>query len=508
MRRLFALLALVSFAAPAHASWYAAKSKHFVIYANANPRRLQDFATKLERFDEAARVPLRMDDPAVGDGNRLTVFVVPSDKDVRSIVGDKTGFFDGFYTGRVSGSLAYVPVEAVESTDEGADAVFFHEYTHHLMAQDLSRPYPQWYVEGFAEFFSNPKFDHDGSVWFGRPPAGRGWGLLRGPRMPVQALFAGLQPTLTNAQRDVFYGRGWLLTHYLQMEPSRKGQLGKFVDGLERGQTQEQSARAAFGDLAALDKDLDRYVNGSITMFKIAASQFQVGQIEVTPLSAGAGQVMLLRARIKYDADSNSDEDLAAQVRAVEARFPGDELVEATLAEAELNAGHADAAVTAAGRALAANPRDTEAMVLKGRAIEEKAKDADGDARTALFNQARDLLIAANKIDTEDPEPLFEFYMSYAHEGVRPNDNAIAALHYASDLAPQDLGVRMNSAIAYLNEDKPKEARSTLEVVAYSPHAEQAGEIAKRMMADIDAGNSKAALMELRRESSGQSGAH
>lgn len=508
MRLVFALIGLLSLAAPAHASWYAAKSKHFVIYADANPKRLQEFAGKLERFDEAARIPLRMDDPAVGDGNRLTVFVLPSDKDVRSIVGDKTGFFDGFYTGRVSGSLAYVPVEAVESTDEGADSVFFHEYTHHLMAQDLSRPYPQWYVEGFAEFFSNPKFDHDGSVWFGRPPVGRGWGLLRGPTMPVQGLFAGLQPSLTNAQRDVFYGRGWLLTHYLQMEPSRLGQLGKFIDGLERGESQEQSAQAAFGDLKKLDKDLDRYLTGGLVMFKIGASQIHVGQIVITPLSAGAAQVVMARARIKYDADSNSDEALAQQVRAIESRFPGDVLVESTLAEAELNADHADAALAAAGRALAANPQDTEAMVLKARAVEEKAKNVDGDAHSALFSQARNLLIAANKLDTEDPEPLYEFYWSYLHEGVRPNDNAMAALHYASDLAPQDLGVRMNSAIAYLEERKLKEARSTLQVVAYSPHSESAGEVAKRMMADIDAGDSKAALMEVRRAASAQTGSH
>jgi hypothetical protein len=88
---------------------------------------------------------------------------------------------------------------------------------------------------------------------------------------------------------------------------------------------------------------------------------------------------------------------------------------------------------------------------------------------------------------------------------VRPNDNAIAALHYASDLAPQDLGVRLNSAIAYLNEDKVKEARNTLTIVAYSPHAEEVGDLARRMIAAIDAGKGKAALLELRNRSSANS---
>ncbi len=106
---------------------------------------------------------------------------------------------------------------------------------------------------------------------------------------------------------------------------------------------------------------------------------------------------------------------------------------------------------------------------------------------------------------SEDPEPLYEFYRTYIDEGVRPTSNAIDALHYASELAPQDLGVRMNSAIAYLNEGKFAEARSTLVVVAYSPHSESAGEMARRLIAEIDAGRGKNALMLLRSAPAGGS---
>jgi len=63
----------------------------------------------------------------------------------------------------------------------------------------------------------------------------------------------------------------------------------------------------------------------------------------------------------------------------------------------------------------------------------------------------------------------------------------------------------MNSAIAYLNEDKVKEARNTLAVVAYSPHAEEIGDLARRLIAAIDAGKGKAALLELRKNTSANS---
>jgi hypothetical protein len=58
------------------------------------------------------------------------------------------------------------------------------------------------------------------------------------------------------------------------------------------------------------------------------------------------------------------------------------------------------------------------------------------------------------------------------------------------------MGVRMTSAVAYLNEGKPKEARAALTVVAYSPHAGPIGKIAQKMMADIDAGKPNVALEE------------
>lgn len=497
-------------ATPAHAVWYKASSKHFVIYADENPKTLSDFATHLERFDGAARILLGMDDAPVGDGNRLTVYVLPTDADVRKLVGDKNGFISGFYTGRVEGSLAYIPKR--DHGELGANTVLFHEYTHHLMMQQLTEPYPEWYVEGFAEFLSSPMFEHDGTVGLGTPQEGRMWGLVSEKQLPLDQMLGGTYGDITklpNELRDSIYGRGWLLVHYLWMEPKRKGQLAKYIQGIANGMPALASAEAAFGDLKQLDEELNSYMNHStLKYFKIAPSAIHPAAVEVQPLSPGASEIVILRGNMKYADPADQAESVAGHARAIEARYPGDPLVESTLAEAELNAGHAKAAEAAADRAIKGDPATAEPLILKGRALEIEARDADGDGRKALFEQARQLFIAANKLDTEDPEPLYDFYMSFLREGVHPNDNAIAALHYASDLAPQDVGVRMNSAIAYLEAGKLKDARTTLTVVAYSPHVGEAAQMAKRMMADIDAGDGKAALAEVRGGSRAQSGSH
>ncbi|MEO7276931.1 MAG: hypothetical protein ABIW33_02780 [Sphingomicrobium sp.] len=492
-----AVAALLSCGGPAHASWYQAQSKHFIIYADDNPAHLRDFAAWLERFDAGVRYVKQMPDPEIGDGNRLTLYVLPKAADVRALAGDKTGFLDGFYTGRIGGSLAYIGRDS--TLGEDAKSIFFHEYTHHLMMQDQNRPYPEWYVEGFAEFFSTPKFDRDGGIWFGRPPLFRADEILYGPKVPLEVLLNGMHEKMTAEQRSVFYGRGWLLTHYLLLGArNREGQLKAYIQALSAGSAPMVAAQKAFGDVGKLDRELDAYRSKGILSFKVTTDQLRGQPIQMTRLSAGAEQAILLQSKIKYKLHQPA-EDLAAQARAIQGKYPGDELVERTLAEAELNADHAAAAEAAADRALKANPRSTEAMVFKGRAIAARAEAAgDREASHTLFEQARGILIDANKIDTEDPEPLYEFYTTFAHEGVRPTNNAIEALHYASELAPQDLGVRMNSAIAYLNEGKYAEARATLVVVAYSPHSERAGEMARTMIAEIDAGRGKNALTVLR----------
>src|SRR5437868_1545321 len=475
MRFLLASLATVSAAAtsvPAVAAWNVAESKHVVIYADERPNELSDFAAKLERFDQAVRYVRGMDDPPVGLGNRLTVFVLPTVGAVQKLMnGDR--FIEGFYTGRASGSYAFVP----RSTGlEGpnaltADTIFFHEYSHHLMFQIVDRPLPQWVVEGFAEFMSTVRFEKNGDIGLGAPANHRAWGLLLGDKLPLETMLSGNYSKLTPEKRESLYGRGWLLLHYLTFETSRSGQLDRYVDLMSTGMPPLDAARTAFGDLKQLDRDLDSYLHRNMLSYlRLAGARFQTARIEVQPLSEGAAKVMPLRVQSKRGVNETTAEPLAVQVREVEARYPGDELVELTLAEAELDSGHPEASEAAADRALKANPGDMKALVFKGLATAARAAKMSGDGRHMTFEQARQLFIDANRIDTEDPQPLMEFYKSFVTEGIRPTKNAIAALHYASDLAPQDTGLRMNSALQYLRDGNTAEAKRALTVIAYDPH--------------------------------------
>lgn len=497
LRKILIFGALLLAHAPASAAWQRAETKHFVIYSEQRPADLHAFATKLEKFDRAVRLIRLMDDPPVGLGNRLTVFVLSNDAAVRKLLGDKSGMVQGYYIGRASGSVAFVPRKTDANSDEDlrAETVFFHEYAHHLMMQVLNRPLPEWLVEGFAEFLSTARFRRDGAVVLGAPALHRAWGIYdKDGGLPIEKLLSNDYDTLTVEQTESLYARGWLLVHYLTFEPKRAGQIDRYVNAIASGVAPLEAARSAFGDLRQLDRDLDRYRNrGTLTSFVFGPEKFTAPAVYVAPLSEGASRAVLLRARTESGVDEKTAEPTAAEARQLQRLYPGDELVELELAEAELDADHPEAAEAAADRALKANPRNTEAMVLKGRAIVERARAAKGDAHP-LFEQARAIFIAANKIDTEDPEPLKEFYESFQAEGVRPTPNAIAALHYASNLAPQDSGLRMNSAYRYIADGKVAEAKRVLAPLAYDPHKRSLAKLARKMLDKLAAGDAKGAL--------------
>ena len=489
-----AILLLASIAQPASAAWHKASSKHFIIYADQNPEKLRAFAAKLEKFDKGVRLTRGMSDYEFGDGNRLTIFVVRDVGAAERLIGARN--IGGFYVARATGPFAVVAKSGFSdwNDDFSADIIFFHEYAHHLMLQDLDQALPEWLIEGYAEMMSTAKFEKDGSMWLGRAAQHRATGLFWGESIPLETLLAGTYGVLSEGLKGSVYGRGWLLTHYLNFEPSRRGQLTKYVRLLAEGTEPLVAARTAFGDIKSLDADLTRYrLQRRINALRIPASSLAPAPVEVTPLSAGAAEVLPLRLRSKLGVDKTTAEPLAAKVRAVQAKHRGDLLVETTLAEAELDAGHPEASSAAAGRALTLDPRNTEAMIYKGRATAARAL-ASSKADAKLIAEARDWFMKANKADPEDPEPLMEFYKSFVLAREAPTKNAIDALHYASNLAPQDITLRLNSALQYLRNGELKQSRRALSPIAYNPHYRQLAVIARDMIKRIDAGNAVGAL--------------
>ena len=479
---------IVAAAAPPQAKWHKATSRHFIIYSDSKPGQLQAFATRLERFDKAMRVARSMNDPEVGDGNRLTVLVV---RDVGAVQALKKGLRRGafgFYQPRASGSVAVVPQSTGPSALD-ADTVFFHEYAHHLMLADIKTPMPSWLVEGFAEFMSTARVNPDGSVALGLPANHRAANLLsaRAYQMPIADLLAA-RPARSGGERASLYARGWLVSHYLTFAPQRGGQLQRYLDEYAKGRPAMEAARTAFGDLAVLEREVDRYLaRQSFPALTLSASRLPIGPVEVAALGAGGNAAMPLFQRLQARVGDRKGAEDAIAARKLAAAYPRDPLVMMTLAEAEWVAGDYAAAEAAADRAIALDPKSSEALIWKGRAIFSQAeKKLPG----ATFAKARGWFSRANSLDPENPEPLLYFYRGYVAEHGKPSPNAVAALHYAAELAPQDLELALQSALQHVRDGAPQKARPALIRIAQNPHGGERSAKAAALLARLDAGKS------------------
>lgn len=483
MRILLALLAAATLlvAQPAMAAWSRASTPHFIIYSEEPPEKLKAFAEKLERFDAAVRLVRGMKDPPVGDGNRLTVFVVKDLFQVEKLLNGARNVA-GFYKPRASGSIAVVP----RSTKGGSihpEVIFQHEYAHHLMFSDLDRPIPKWLGEGFAEFYSTANVEADGSVGFGEAATHRrqAFSFKVAPAFPLSSLFEG--EMRSGLDREAFYAKSWLLTHYLTFAPQRRGQLDAYLADVARGRSSLEAARIAFGDFKLLDSDLRDYLaKEKFPYLTLPASRFRPVAVQIETLGPGAAAAMPLYMRLQARTEG-SPTDNAAEARALAAAHPNDALVMMTLAEAEWVAKNFKAAEAAADRAIALAPQSSEAMIWKGRAL---LSQAEAKAPGVTFANARGWFNRANRLDPENPEPLLYFYRTFQGSGGKPTANALAALHYAAELAPQDFALRLESARQHIAQGDVARARRMLVPVAYSPHGGRVSEDARRLLDTLE----------------------
>lgn len=477
---------------PAHAAWQEAKSKHFIIVGDTDPAELGEYAKKLERFDQAVRMARGMGDPALTDSGRLRIYFL---KNVDQLV-DLTGGYGilGQYIGRASGTYAFVSkIKGKDERDFNSDIVFFHEYAHHLMLQNWAAALPTWFVEGFAEFFGTAKINDDGSVILGSALNHRAYSVHANQHdLYFSEMLGGTPQGLTAWQMEIMYSRGWLLTHYLTFEPSRRGQLDRYIAGIQQGQNALDAARAAFGDLRKLENELDKYADAKeIKGVVIRPDPAKIGTISVRSLAPAEAALMPIRMRSDYGVSEQTARIVAGRARKLAAAYPSDAFAQSVLAEAEYDADYFDASEHAADRALTTDPNNVHALIYKGRAEMARAKTAPA---TVDWSKVRALFAKANRLDTENAEPLMLYYRTFKESRATPTPSAVNGLLYALVLAPQDSGLRWLAVRQFLTDHRLKEAKQALAPMAFEPHSERTRTLADQVVAAINAGDSTKAL--------------
>lgn len=493
---LFGVIAALCLAAPAHAEWREASSNHFVIYSDQSEKQLRDFAEMLESYHSAMEFILSIKTGPISPSNRVTIYVLDSGRAVRKLYGDTSSNVAGFYQSRAGGSLAFVPrlASGLRTKLSFSEIVLLHEYAHHFMYSNYGTAVPMWLSEGFAEFYASAGFEGDGSVWLGRPATHRAYELLGMREIPIELLLdtEAYASREKSRQGDSFYGRSWLLYHYLTManfekESPRANQMNEYMRNLLSGQKALEAAQNAFGDLEQLDKDLDAYLRQRrMNSFKLRSSYISVGPIAIRTLTEGAAEAMPIRIRSRRGVDDQTAAELLPDIRIVGEKYPDDPFVQATLAEAEFDAGNDALAIAAADRALARDPANMSAHVQKIYATFHIAENSGTADQNASWNASRDAIVAANHAEPDHPIPLIYFYRSFGAQGKSPSKLAVQGLEKALALAPYDMGLRLNVAQQQIQDGRYSVARKTMARLLLDPHNTGIAEVAGRMMDQIE----------------------
>ena len=494
VRKALTVAACLLSSTAAQAAWQLASSDHFVVYDNDTPKNVEDFTRKLETLDRAMRVYHMVPDKRVSPSARVTIFVLGDEGDVQRLA--HISSIAGVYNGRAGESVALVPRKTQEfsTMSLSPEAVLYHEYSHHFMFSSWGGiVFPKWYVEGFAEFHATAMFKPDGSIIFGAPANYRTFGVARTDIMPANFLLRPDPGAMDDEDGNAFYGRSWLLTHYVLLDPTAKAQFQQYLTALNNGKPLAE-AEAAFGGPSKVDAKLNDYVRHNFKSILLTPAQVPVGTVSVRPLTPGEAAVMPVLERSKAGVKVGAEaKEVAVLAERLAAPFANDPAAQNELAEAEYDAENYPASEAAADRARAADPKSVHALLYKGMAMQEQAEKAKS-TDPKKWDEIRSWYLAANRAETEDPLPLVLFYDSFLAAKQTPTKNAENGLLYAYVLAPFDMAVRMRAAKILLQNNDLANARTALKVVAYFPEGADGADVAKKILAALDKDGAKAAL--------------
>ncbi|MXP47125.1 DUF1570 domain-containing protein [Altererythrobacter luteolus] len=487
--RLLALVAASFLVLPnsAQAKWRVAESDYFVVYADDSEKDIREFAQMLESYHAAMEYVSGRTVPKPSPSNRVTIFAVGSRRSLQKLYGENSRYIGGFYVPRAGGSRAFVPDIRMSNREPTASMrTLLHEYAHHFMISGSRFAMPRWINEGAAEFFASAKFPANGNVVVGRPANHRANELFYADKVSVRELFdRELYAENRGKRYDAFYGRSWLLYHYLTFNQERQGQMRAYLAALVGGQDALDAAQSAFGDLDQLEDELDKYQRAKrMYNFTISPDKLETGAITVREVSEGHDKVLPLQIVSQRGVNREEAIELLEEVREIAEEYPADAAVQAVLAEAEHDAGNYAEAIAAADRAIAANSGTKNAYIQKGYSLFRLAADAED--RGKAYGEAMVPFSKLNKLENDHPLPLIHYYRSYAERGLEPPEQAKHALERAAQLAPFDQGLWMRVGRMQAQEGKIGLASHSVRPLMANPHGGRLAAEARRFVAALE----------------------
>ena len=289
--RLGASAALVLLLAPGAAAedWVLARSPGFVVVSERGELQARKVAQQFEQFRALIR---ELFDARVDPGRLVVVFDLADQHSMEALAGPSHSGVQpaGFFVPDPGAEKHFIVMRGdVRERNKyggpdparGETYTVHHEYVHLLNRLNF-RALPPWADEGLAEFYETAEIDDD-SIRIGRVTPYH-LGALKGSTLALADVFAATRASplyRKHNRQGPFYAYSALLVHYLSFEPTRRGQLSKYLGLLRKDVPSADAAREAFGDFAALESDLKGYARRQ-TFTAVTAPT----RVDTTPVQA------------------------------------------------------------------------------------------------------------------------------------------------------------------------------------------------------------------------------
>lgn len=436
--------------------WIEVRSPNFQVHSVQNEKLTLRLARHLEdlRAGLGAFLNTNLDDSPIP----LEIYLLSNDGQFKQLGIDPT-FSSVFIPGLRRNVIVMRDTNGYVPETE----IIAWEYASYILSTTGGANYPQWFVDGFAAFFSTAR-KRSGEFEFGNPQEHLVRHLAHWHWVPLRKILIRANYEERKVRHSgLMVGEAWALVHFLfygRDGRSIQEDLAEYVEQANSGTDQLAAFESAFGITAnELDKQVKGYLKSSSQTKNLAirrvAAEFtpdlspEVHSVSRHEISLALGRIALSMRKLDSAQDwfliALDDERTRPQA-------------EAGLGNVYRLSGHLNAASDHVQKAIAHAPEDPYCALDAGQYWHYRAQLAgDLNERATFLNRAREHYVRAWKQDESKPEPYVLYGQTFLTEG-EGYRKAIEVLKVAESIVPSNLTVRAMLAQAYLGANQMDKA--------------------------------------------------
>ncbi len=487
-------------------TWFKAESQHFIVYSNTQHKDVAGLLAKMERFWFTLREFTQVDLNPPADAPKMELYYLGDEHDLHAVDPEDPPYAIGLYSGCEDGSQGFGvhmyyqerAQTALEKQPENEGLVYiFQAYARHFFYSHSSQRTPQWFIDGFSQYFSATRFDGNTAV-VGMAPAATGT-LLQ--RLGSEYLYSldysdiligndsdGHSDVGPAGIKNEFQARSWVLTHWILSSHENLARFQAYITAIHGGEDKVKAFQRVFGlTPGQLNHTLWLYLR-KLQAVKMTFKSLPEADITFTDLPEAADAVLIDQAALKSCPGTKYGQTLLNDLRTKAPKFESSELAQSSLARAEIEFGDPQKALPWLEKAVQENSHDAEAQYLLGRAHLAIGAKLTGDGQAQAYTTAATAFEKAANEDPKSPVTAYWFYRSQVLATGKIDVDSAGAAVLAYQEAQDVDAYAYHAALAYGHLGRRDEALAALHAVADNPHPSAWAPLAKKWIAKLDGG--------------------